>query len=687
MRYCVFWVKPIYVLFLFLIPCKIFADFSHSTHLIDSIKCPGQSFTDDTTHTQLSIKKNIHENEIIKLTNNDPLEAIRLCIKSGHEYFEADQFDLAIDMYLKGLSIYDRFLDVPASNSIKLQGKETAILQGNLKYGIAEVYAKLQQHDFSLDFFRGAVAHYALAGEDSLQMEALNGLALSWFYLENYKEGMFYFNALLNIAHKVADSNMIAGACNNIGLVNIKTGDFVSAKTNFLRAAKIYNSIGETKKQAVAIYNLGFIQGQLGSYDSVVVYYLKVLKLLNNIGDHEGMVKAQLAIAQYYYSKGWFDKTEVFLFEALENANLAGANHFIIEIYQHLSALFAGQNRYAEAFSYQKTCQMMRDSMYHQSKENISALQLKYETKKREREKMLLRQENQIAELRLQKQENRLIYLIIISVLALLAVLVIYQKYRLKKKTNILLARQKQQLELINATKDKFFSIIAHDLKNPFYSIRNLSDVLYHDFKKLNEDQKARLIAGLNRSTGHISHLLENLLQWAMSQTGKLKINLSECSLTIIIQDEIKLARTHADKREITIKNSVSPGFFTYCDQQMLAFVIRNLLSNAIKFSNRGSLVIISAIAHHETIQVCIRDQGQGISRENISKLFRIDENPSTIPASGQKGSGLGLILCKDFITRNNGKISVESTPGKGSMFTFTLPILLEDEKNQGFSG
>jgi len=210
---------------------------------------------------------------------------------------------------------------------------------------------------------------------------------------------------------------------------------------------------------------------------------------------------------------------------------------------------------------------------------------------------------------------------------------------------------------------------------------------LYHDFKKLNEAQKDKLISSLNRSTGHISHLLENLLQWALSQSGKLKVNLSKCNLVEIIHDETQLAQIHADKREITIENSVSPGLFTYCDQQMLAFVIRNLLSNAIKFSNHGSRVTISAKAHHETIQVCIRDQGQGISRENISKLFRIDENPSTIPASGQKGSGLGLILCKDFITRNNGEISVESTPGIGSMFTFTLPIFIDNEKNQGFSG
>jgi PAS domain S-box-containing protein len=232
------------------------------------------------------------------------------------------------------------------------------------------------------------------------------------------------------------------------------------------------------------------------------------------------------------------------------------------------------------------------------------------------------------------------------------------------------------QLEQLNATKNKFFSIIAHDLKNPFQAILGFSELLMRNGDDFEEVQKLELISMIKSSSESAFNLLENLLQWARTQTDTIKYNPQIIDLSDLIEQNIDLTKASAENKSITIDYDMSCDPTVYADSNMINLVIRNLLSNAIKFTrDEGKIMIKCFEKKPDELAVSITDTGIGISGEDLDKLFRIDEYFSTTGTSGEGGTGLGLIICKEFVEKNKGKIDIDSEPGVGTTFTFTLPV------------
>ncbi len=231
------------------------------------------------------------------------------------------------------------------------------------------------------------------------------------------------------------------------------------------------------------------------------------------------------------------------------------------------------------------------------------------------------------------------------------------------------------ELTEINATKDKFFSIIAHDLRSPFNSIVGLSNYLVENINEKNYTETEKFANLILQSSDKAMGLLSNLMVWAQAQSGKLEFNPEFFEIGPLVKENIQLLNGIAEQKSIVIKNAVSIGLKGYADKEMINTIIRNLLSNALKFTGtNGKIVISGDDSKPDFITVRISDEGVGISPERIGKIFDITENHSTPGTHNEKGTGLGLILCKEFITKNNGKIWVESTQGAGSTFSFSLP-------------
>ena len=250
----------------------------------------------------------------------------------------------------------------------------------------------------------------------------------------------------------------------------------------------------------------------------------------------------------------------------------------------------------------------------------------------------------------------------------------ILRDIRGRKKAERALRDSERKLQELNASKAKFFSIIAHDIKNPLGAIVGFSDLLMKHYKELMEKDKIEYIKDINLSSKQLLNLLENLLEWSRSQTGKLQLSPDIFDLSYIINSCITLLQTNAESKNIRLFSEVKKGMKVFVDVETITTVIRNLITNAIKFTNFGGEVKITAQDIEDYIQVEINDNGVGINEDDISKLFRIDVSYSTQGTAGEKGTGLGLILCKEFIKKNSGKIWVESQIGKGSTFKFTLP-------------
>ena len=230
-----------------------------------------------------------------------------------------------------------------------------------------------------------------------------------------------------------------------------------------------------------------------------------------------------------------------------------------------------------------------------------------------------------------------------------------------------------QTLTRLNATKDKFFSIIAHDLKNPFASILGFCEILSSRYSSYDDKKRLYLIEIIERSANNIYKLLENLLQWARSQTGGISFSpesfhLDEAMITV--QD---LLDESLAEKGLTLVNNIPRNYKIFADKNMINTVIRNLLTNAIKFSESGEIKI-EAKRENGSSRISITDHGIGIRKEIRDKLFEVDRSKSTEGTRGETGTGLGLIICKEFVEKHEGIIGVESEPGRGSTFFFTIP-------------
>ena len=232
-----------------------------------------------------------------------------------------------------------------------------------------------------------------------------------------------------------------------------------------------------------------------------------------------------------------------------------------------------------------------------------------------------------------------------------------------------------EQLMELNATKDTFFSILAHDLKNPFSSLHSMSELILQDYKKLEEDEKLQVLQNIHKSAELIYNLLENLLTWSNSQRGRIDYSPSNFNLTRLIEVNQNLHQVPAEKKGVRLKSSLNEEFQAYGDRDMINTVIRNLINNALKFSHKGGLVEIGVRRLDGMLEVEVKDQGTGISEENMKKIFRIDKKYKSPGTSGETGTGLGLVLCMDFVGKNGGEIWCKSKEGSGSSFHFTIPI------------
>ncbi|MFW5721610.1 MAG: PAS domain-containing sensor histidine kinase, partial [Bacteroidota bacterium] len=249
-----------------------------------------------------------------------------------------------------------------------------------------------------------------------------------------------------------------------------------------------------------------------------------------------------------------------------------------------------------------------------------------------------------------------------------------------QKQAEERLKKSEKKFRELNATKDKFFSIIAHDLKNPFNDLIGFTQLLAANINKYDKDKIEQFVQIIHQSSKLAYGLLENLLEWSRTQTGTLKYRPEIIDLKMIIQENLDLLHSNARNKNINIISEIVESNFVYADRNMVHTIVRNLISNAIKYTNNGGYVKLTSRALKDFIEIIIEDNGVGIDENNIQKLFRIDESYTTPGTQREKGTGLGLILCKEFVEKNGGEIKINSKPNKGSIFSFTLPTNNPDD-------
>jgi len=478
-----------------------------------------------------------------------------------------------------------------------------------------------------------------------------------------------------------------------LGEVYTKISDYPQALNFYRQALAIRQQINH-KEGLGAVYSLiGETLLQQGKYQEALDSLQKAEKIFSAIQDIRGKITVLNRIAKVYsFQKNWEDALE-YARTSEKLAKQTGITESIKDIYLTIIDIYIGKNDYVNAYHYQRMLSAYKDSLLDKEKEERNQeIQAKYLTNKRLQDIERLKAENQ--------NQRIIIYLsLVIAFLLLIGGIIFYLNIQEKKKHNQLLLLQKKQIqeaneklaqfnkdilaqnesitqekekqEKINHFKDKLFSIISHDLRNPLASLKGGLELLKEDF--LSTQDKNHLIERLSSDLQATSYLLDNLLNWTRTQMQGLKINATEVNLSNLIEENFNLFRPHAENKKISLQSNVPADVYVWADIEMTKLIVRNLIHNAIKYTSFMGVVRVSTFFVDTYVIIAVQDTGRGMSKEEQEKLFGI-EHFSKQGTSNEKGSGLGLLLVKDFVEKNNGTIWVESIENEGSTFSFTLP-------------
>jgi signal transduction histidine kinase len=609
--------------------------------------------------------------------------------------------------FTKGLEYANEVLAIGKSLN-----DETVIIKALRLF--ADNYYAQAHYELSTDYFLKMLEYYQRSGNDRKIAEVYCNIGVNYEERGLLEKGMFYYLEALKIYEKIDDKEGIVASLCNLSFVyrsqgkneeaikslekaNVIDKQYLDSKKGHYYMANIadaYKNMGQYKK-ALSFLSKGenILKGikipddedlrtwvdisktqadiylEEGNYDKAYKKYNEALGLSRKTNYPEKEGKVVVAFGRMLMKSGDDKKAASYLKEGLEIAEETGSYYLKKDVYGALAQMAAKQKQFRKAWEYQQLHDEMSDSVINiESARQLANFQAKYETEKKESQIQLLKKEKEIQDLHLQTSENQKTYLIIIAIMLLTLSGIVFNRLRLKKRTA-------SELSVLNATKDKFFAIIAHDLKNPISAFNNIAQQVNTHLESLSADDLKYYIAQLSNTSSSLLFLLKNLLEWSRSQRGQLHPGLKEINTTEIIKNTIKEESNSAQAKNIKIQIINTEKTSILSDGYIIGTVLRNLLGNAIKFSPEGCTVKVETRTDRGEFIFSVSDQGQGLTSNDIKKLFRIEVDTKTIGTPENKGTGIGLIVCYEFLKEIGGRIWVESQPKQGSIFSFAIPL------------
>lgn len=530
----------------------------------------------------------------------------------------------------------------------------------------------------------------ALRISDSLGTEELSGRlydALGILYMErgDNRRARDYFNKSLQIARRYNSNAIILSLLVNLAEVYKKNGDYDSAIACNQQAIDLAKGVADSLSITIALFNIGD-NYVLKKQPSVALGYLqRSLEMSRRLNDLEGLAYSHNAIAQAYRLLEQPAQSITYATMGLAEAERLGLQEVSRESCNILYECYKQTGDNTAALKYRNREIAIKDSLYTIERDKeIRNLQSSYELEKQQHQIDLLNKDKVIHQEDVSRERTiRNIFLIGFVVLVALSFF-LYRSNAAKKKLNALLRMQNEGMTAqnkllaeLNALKNRILSIIGHDLRGPIGSLRNVVDLM--NAESLTEEDIRHLGSRLDDSLLGTEHLLENLLFWAKNQMEGMQVRAKTFDILTIIDGNIRLLQGRAQDKKVRLRvEDGAPVVNVYADETMTDIVLRNLLENAIKFSREGGTVWMKAETLDGVVRIIVKDTGQGIEPEDQPRIFDRSASFTTTGTGQEKGSGLGLTLCRDLVEKNGGAIGFSSSPGWGSSFWFTLPAAAE---------
>ncbi|MCK4880934.1 MAG: tetratricopeptide repeat-containing sensor histidine kinase, partial [Bacteroidales bacterium] len=550
-----------------------------------------------------------------------------------------------------------------------------------------------------------------------------------YYDMANFSEAYFFYMQSLNAYERENDQLGIARMENNLGNVSYDMGRLSDAEIHYQNAYGRYSNNGLAIEACGALGNIGLILYDKQQYDSALSYFLEVIsqldtdslgsvmhqQILSGVYNNAALTYCDLnerQLALKYYRKGLElairtgdqytagtvyvnlgslfgemknqDSALFYLHRALRIAKNRGFRSLELDVYDELAQLHAGLGSYASAFNWQLRYDTLYKAVFNENQsDQISRLRARYEQEISEQEILQLQSEAQV-----QKMLNKVFVIFIVVIVILVIIIAI--NLRSKKRTNQMLAERNLQisnaiqklseseneLQKLNKSKDRIFSVVAHDLRNPVAAVTGFSELLYDNFEEFPVDTQKEYLLQILQGTQRIQNLLENLLIWARSQMKAVKYEPETVKVKGLLSECVREMKANLDHKKVDCLVKIDTSCTVFADKAMIRTVFRNLIINAIKFSFPGGKIRLTSKTSKDGCTIFVSDEGIGIQPEIQEKLFTANEVVSTPGTTGESGSGLGLVICKEFLERNKGMITVESEPGNGSIFIVSLPAL-----------
>ncbi len=584
-------------------------------------------------------------------SNKDSSGIALILNQSGMIDDNLGKFDESRQKYLRAASIY------------KTIGLKKGEATETIRLGVVEL--RKGNYDKATAYFLQALNLSELIGYKPGIMEAYLTLAEVYIARKQYDIALVYLKTAEKIDSSLPFSNLSLNIFSNFGVIYREKGDYKKAISYLEKGINLSN---EPQYQGLNISltnNLASVYARAGNKNRSVSLQKEALAKARKIQNYLREYQVLTSLAETYAAKD--PSTAIsYLQLALTLVREKGARKQEIEVLQHLGDIYKKLNNYKKALSIREQGYALTDSFFYKGmSKQISNLQTEYELgKSKAREQELKYLNNR------QSLEGKIITSIMIGVIILLFIMIVY--YFRTRELNRLLNKANAGLKESNEIKDKLFSVLGHDLRSPIASVINLLYMLNDE--DLAEAEKEELINKLAVNCNASLETLNQLLKWGEMQIKGLRLNQTTFYPYEIIQRNIVLLSANAEGKSISVKNLAEESTTVFADQDHFDFILRNLLSNAIKFTPAGGAVTISSAVNEtdNAVTFVVKDTGIGIDKDQIGSIFALN-HISTNGTNNEKGTSLGLVMCKEFIEANRGAIEVKSEPNNGSEFIVTL--------------
>jgi signal transduction histidine kinase len=572
-----------------------------------------------------------------------------------------------------------------ADNALQLANK-TRFEQGSalayLNKGVALV--SLARYADALKCHFQALAISEKLGMVEFSGRAYDNIGVAYSEMGNTTKAIHYYKLALNIARRYdngsgsTQTNMLI----NIGELYKKNKEYDSAIAYTQPALAIARKASDSLGVAIALYNISENYTKKKMYGEAMIYLKESWLISGDIKDTEGLAYCNNALGHIYYNYAKYDSSILYAKTGLKLSLALNTNEVTKQCYNLLYLNYFKLKDYENALAYRNQEISLTEHMNLAEREKaIKSIVADYELDKKQSQINLLKKDNEIRqkEIRTGKLKRNILVsgIVLLALVAFFLFEIYLQKRRLTKKLekqNKEIIEQNRQLEELNLVKNRLFSIVSHDLRGPINGVRSMIDLMQAGH--ISHEESKEILPRLSGNLIETSMLLDNLLYWAKSQMNGMQLTEKYFDVSQVINQNIKLLQSRANEKQVTLQNGYPTNqLMVHADAATIDIVTRNLIENAVKFSNPGDIIMVQADEQDAFATVSVKDSGKGIPYSDQNKIFNKLTSFTTYGTASEKGSGLGLMLCKDLVENNKGKIWFTSTPGEGSTFSFTIPL------------